>query len=251
MLAFARANEEATMFASEIMTSPVKTIGPDATIEEAINLLLAARVSGLPVADGDGRLVGLVSEGDFLHRAELGTAKRRPRWIEFLLGPGEIAESYVLSHGRKVHDVMTHDVATVGESASLNEVVEVMERRRVKRLPVVSGDRLVGIITRSDLLRALAKAVVAKTASPAETTDQAILDKLLAELKEQGFASPRTLDVTVDHGVVTLTGEIFDERQRAALVVAAENIPGVTKVVDKLVWIEPFSGMTIGKTGGA
>ena len=145
---------------------------------------------------------------------------------------------------------MTRDVATVGETASLNEVVEVMDRRKVKRLPVVSGDRLVGIITRSDVLRALAKAVEPKAASPAECTDQAILDKLLAELREQGFASPKTLDVTVDQGVVTLTGEIFDERQRPALVVAAENIPGVTKVVDKLVWIEPFSGMTIGKTEG-
>ena len=238
------------MIASDIMTSPVKTIGPDATIEEAIALLLESHVSGLPVADADGRLVGLVSEGDFLHRAELGTAKRKPRWIEFLLGPGEIAESYVMSHGRKVHDVMTRDVATVSESASINEVVEVMERRKVKRLPVVSGDRLVGIITRADLLRALSKAVAPKVASPAECTDQAILDKLLAELRSQGFASPKTLDVTVDQGVVTLTGEIFDERQRPALVVAAENIPGVTRVVDKLVWIEPFSGMTIGKTEG-
>jgi CBS-domain-containing membrane protein len=238
------------MLASEIMSSPVKTIGPDATIQEAIALLLEARVTGLPVTDADGRLIGLVSEGDFLHRAELGTAKRKPRWIEFLLGPGEIAESYVLSHGRKVHEVMSHDVATVGESASINEVVETMERRKVKRVPVVSGDRLVGIITRSDLLRALSKACALKPASPAECTDQAILDKLLAEMSDQGFASPKTLDVTVDQGVVTLTGEIFDERQRTALVVAAENIPGVTSVIDKLVWIEPFSGMTIGRTEG-
>jgi CBS domain-containing protein len=238
------------MFASEFMTSPVKTIGPDATIEEAIELLLSLHVSGLPVTDADGRLVGLVSEGDFLHRAELGTAKRKPRWIEFLLGPGEVAESYVMSHGRKVHDVMTRDVATVGESASVNEVVEVMERRKVKRLPVMSGDRVVGIITRSDLLRVLSKAVTPKPASAAECTDQAILDRLLAELREQGFASPKTLDVTVDQGIVTLTGEIFDERQRPALVVAAENIAGVNRVVDKLVWIEPFSGMTIGKTEG-
>src|SRR5574337_532557 len=169
----------ATMFASEIMSSPVKTIGPDATIEEVIALLLSTRVSGLPVTDGDGKLVGLVSEGDFLHRAELGTAKRKARWIEFLLGPGEIAESYVLSHGRKIRDVMTRDVATVTEAASVNEVVEVMERRKVKRLPVVSGDRVVGIITRTDLLRALSKACAPQPASPAERTDQAILDKLL------------------------------------------------------------------------
>ncbi len=143
---------------------------------------------------------------------------------------------------------MTRDVVTVGPTADLNEVVEVMEKRRVKRLPVVSGDRLVGIITRSDLLRALSAAIAARPApAPAECTDKAILGKLLAELKEQGFASPRTLDVMVNQGVVTLKGEIFDERQRPALICAAENIAGVTKVVDALVWIEPFSGMTIGK----
>ncbi len=236
------------MLASEIMTREVKTIGPDASIDEAIGTLLSARVSGMPVVDAEGRLVGVVSEGDFLHRAEIGAAKRKPRWIEFLLGPGDIAESYVLSHGRKVCEVMTRDVATVEESAPLTEIVEIMEKRRVKRLPVVSGEHLVGIITRADLLRALSAAFAAKPApTPAECTDKAILDRLMAELKAQGFASPRTLDVAVDHGVVTLKGEIFDERQRQALVVAAENIGGVTKVVDQLVWIEPFSGMTIGK----
>ncbi len=236
------------MQASDIMTTEVKTIAPDATIEAAIGILLTARVSGMPVTDAEGRLVGVVSEGDFLHRAELGSARRKPRWIEFLLGPGEIAESYVLSHGRKVHDVMTADVVTVGPTASINEVVEVMEKRRVKRLPVVSGDRLVGIITRSDLLRALSAAIAAKPApGPADCTDKAIRERLLAELQVQGFASPRTLDVQVDQGVVTLKGEIFDERQRPALICAAENIGGVTKVIDQLVWIEPFSGMTIGK----
>ncbi|WP_294534485.1 CBS domain-containing protein [uncultured Rhodoblastus sp.] len=238
------------MLASEIMTREVKTIGPDATIDEAIAILLAARVSGMPVVDATGRLVGVVSEGDFLHRAEIGAAKRKPRWIEFLLGPGEIAESYVLSHGRKVREVMTRDVVSVEASTPLTELGEIMEKRRIKRLPVVSGEHLVGIITRSDLLRALSAAFAARPApTSAECTDAAILGRLLAELNTQGFASPRTLDVTVDQGVVTLRGEIFDERQRQALIVAAENIGGVSKVVDELVWIEPFSGMTIGKTG--
>ncbi len=235
------------MIAAEIMTRDVKTVSPDATIDEAVGVLLAIHVSGLPVVDGEGKLVGIVSESDFLHRAEIGTAKRRARWIEFLLGPGEIAQSYVLSHSRKVADVMTRDVATVGEEASLTEIVEVMEKRKVKRVPVITGDRLVGIISRADLLRALTAARAPAPEKP--LTDQAILDRLIAELNSQGFASPRTLDVTVDKGVVTLTGEIFDERQRPALTVAAENIPGVVKVIDHLVWIEPFSGMALDKTG--
>jgi CBS domain-containing protein len=235
------------MFASDIMTAPVKSIGPDATISEAIALLLSERVSGLPVTDEHGRLVGIVSEGDFLHRAEIGTARRRSRWIEFLLGPGEIAESYVQSHGRKVGEVMTREVVTAVEGASLIEVVEIMEKHRVKRLPVVSGDILVGIITRSDLLRALGAAVAGKAGESVDCSDQAILGRLMSELQQQGFVSPKCLDVTVYKGVVTLTGEIFDERQRPAMVVAAENVSGVVKVIDKLVWIEPFSGMTIGK----
>ncbi len=238
------------MRASEIMVSPVKTIGPDATIEQAVELMLSSHVSGLPVVDADGRLIGLISEADFLHRAELGTTKRKPRWIEFLLGPGESAESYVMSHGRKVGELMTRDVITVNASASLNEIVDLMERRKIKRVPVMSGGQLVGVISRSDLVRALAKTLVANKAAPGEISDQAILEQLMAELKTQGFASPKSLEVTVDHGVVTLKGEIFDERQRPALKVAAENIPGVTKVVDQLTWIEPFSGMSINNTRG-
>lgn len=238
------------MRASEIMVSPVKSISPDATIEEAVEMLLSMHVSGAPVVDADGRLVGVISEADFLHRAELGTSKRKPRWIEFLLGPGESAEAYVMSHGRKVGDIMTREVVSVNAAASLNEVVDVMERRKIKRLPVVSGDQLVGIISRSDLLRALSKTLVASKAAPGEVSDQAILDKLMTELKDQGFASPKSLEVTVDRGVVTLKGEIFDERQRPALIVAAENIPGVTRVVDQLTWIEPFSGMSINNSRG-
>ncbi|MCW2274358.1 CBS domain-containing protein [Rhodoblastus acidophilus] len=236
------------MRASDIMTRDVKTVAPEATIDEAVNVLLSIRASGLPVLDSAGRLVGIVSESDFLHRVEIGTAKRRPRWIEFLLGPGEVAEAYVMSHSRRVGDVMTRDVVTVPANASLSEIVAVMDKRKVKRVPVVTGDELVGIVTRSDLLRALTASRQASPAAP--LGDQAILDRLIEELKEQGFASPRTLDVTVDQGVVTLTGEIFDERQRGALICAAENIPGVTKVLDQLVWIEPFSGMTLeSKTG--
>ena len=143
---------------------------------------------GLPVVDADGRLVGLISEADFLHRAELGTTKRKPRWIEFLLGPGETAESYVLSHGRKVGELMTRDVVTVDASASLNEIVDLMERRRIKRVPVVSGGQLVGIISRSDLVRALATTLAPKKAAAAgEVSDQAILDKLMAELQNPGI----------------------------------------------------------------
>jgi CBS-domain-containing membrane protein len=236
------------MRASDIMTRNVKTVAPEATIDEAVNVLLSIRASGLPVLDSAGRLVGIVSESDFLHRVEIGTAKRRPRWIEFLLGPGEVAEAYVMSHSRKVSDVMTREVVTVPANASLSEIVAVMDKRKVKRVPVVTGEELVGIVTRSDLLRALTACRQASPAAPLD--DQAILDRLIEELKVQGFASPRTLDVTVDHGVVTLTGEIFDERQRAALICAAENIPGVSKVLDQLVWIEPFSGMTLdSKTG--
>lgn len=230
------------MKASDIMVSAVKSVNVDATIDQAIALMLEAGVSGLPVLDGQGRLAGMLSEGDLLHREEIGTAKRKPRWIEVLFG--EDAGAYVASHARKVTEIMTTDVVTIAPDASLAEVVGKMDARRVKRLPVVSGGALVGIVTRSGLLRAL---VAARATAPAEggsvaASDQAIRDALMAELKIHPVADLSALDIAVRQGVVTLTGQIDTHKQRDALVVAAENIAGVTQVVDQLVQIEPFSG---------
>ena len=231
------------MKAEDVMTREVISIDPDATVLQAARLMLQHHISGLPVVDKDGKLVGVLSEGDFLRRRETKTERRRSRWLEFLMGPGRIASEYSHSHGSKVSEVMTTDVQTVDELASLEDIVELMERRRIKRVPVVCGGQLVGIVTRSNLMHAMVS--LARVAQPVAKDDAAIRERLLAEMQKERWAPVATANVVVHDGVVELWGVIVDERQRAALKVAAENIPGVKAVIDHLVWIEPTSGVTI------
>lgn len=143
------------MRAEAIMTTPVVEIDPDASIADAARLMLSKGISGLPVIRSDGTLVGIVSEGDFLRREELGTRRTRPRWLETLVSPGRAADEYVQANGRRIEEVMTADVVTVSPGTSLSRTVELMTRHHVKRIPVVDGGKVVGIVTRSDMLRAL------------------------------------------------------------------------------------------------
>jgi CBS-domain-containing membrane protein len=231
------------MQAKDVMTRDVVSIGPDATVLQAARLMLQHRISGLPVIDNAGALVGVLSEGDFLRRQETKTERRRSRWLEFLMGPGKIAAEYTHTHGSKVSEVMTDTVQTVAEDTALEDIVELMERHRIKRLPVVRGRKVVGIVTRSNLMHAmvsLARAVPA----PAQD-DAAIRDSLLAVIEKEKWAPAAMVNVVVHDGVVELWGAVLDDRQRAALKVAAENTAGVKAVKDHLVWVEPTSGMVI------
>ncbi len=231
------------MKAKDVMTRKVVSVAPEVTVLEAARAMLHHHISGLPVLDKAGKLVGIVSEGDFLRRRETQTERRRARWLEFLLGPGRIASDYVHSHGSKVSEVMTTDVKTIGEETPLEDIVQTMEKHHIKRMPVVRGDRLVGIVTRADLMHAMVS--LARVAPAAPKSDAAMRDQLLAEIQKQEWAPIATASVVVRDGVVELWGMIVDERQRDALKVAAENIPGVKAVKDHLVWIEPTSGITI------
>jgi CBS domain-containing protein len=231
------------MKAKDVMTPHVLSIAPDASVSAAAHLMLQNRISGVPVVDESGKLVGIITEGDFLRRSEIGTQRRRPRWIEFLVGPGRLAEEYAQSSGRRVIDVMTHDVRAVDADASLEEIVRTMERHHIKRVPVVEGGKVVGIVTRANLLHALAG--IADEIAPSSSDDTAIRQQIYAEMKRQTWAPVGLIDVTVRKGVVQLSGALTDERQRQALRILAENVPGVTKVEDHLVWIEPGTGMVI------
>ena len=142
------------MQAADVMTHPVITTTADATIEEVAALMLKHRISGLPVTAEDGSVIGMVSEGDLLRRAEIGTENRRPHWLEFIIGPGRLAGEYVRSHARRVADVMTKDVVSITPQTALAEAVALMERRRIKRLPVLESGRIAGILCQADLLRA-------------------------------------------------------------------------------------------------
>jgi CBS domain-containing protein len=227
------------MQVKDIMTINVISIGADETVAKAASLMLQNRISGLPVVDKEGELVGMVTEGDFLRRGELGTQRRRPKWLEFILGPGKLAEEYVRASGRKVEDVMTPDPWTISEDDSLEAVVGMMERHRIKRLPVTRGDRMVGIVSRANLMHALA--TFARDLPPPAGGDSAIRANILAAIAKQDWAPH--INVIVKDGVAELHGVVTDDRERQGLVVAAENVAGVKKVHDHLVWVEPISGM--------
>ena len=231
------------MKARDVMTRPVVSIDSDAPISVAIRLMLQKKISGLPVVDSAGNLVGVVTEGDFLRRAETGTEHEQPRWLEFLMGPGALAEDYVRSHGRKVSEVMTRGVKTVEETTPLQDVVTLMERNHIKRVPVLRDKTLVGIVTRANLLRALASYLHSVTESAGD--DIGIRETILRELNSKKWAPVATVDAIVRDGVVTLSGFVLDERQRTALKVLVENVPGVKGVHDDLVWVDPISGATI------
>ena len=231
------------MKAKDVMGRNVISVAPDATLLQAARLMLQRHISGLPVIDGKRQLVGILSEGDFLRRRETNTERRHSRWLEFLIGPGRTASEYTHSHGSKVSEVMTDEVHTVGEDTSLEAIVELMERYRVKRVPVLRGHEVVGIVTRSNLMHAMVS--LARSAPAAPKDDATIREKLLAEMQKEPWAPTAMVNVVVRDGIVELWGVIVDERQRNALKVAAENIAGVKAVKDHLVWIEPVSGMTI------
>jgi CBS domain-containing protein len=231
------------MKAKEVMSSTVISVQPDATILQAARQMLQHHISGLPVIDKRGEMVGILSEGDFLRRRETHTERKRSRWLEFLMGPGKLAVEYSHSHGSKVADVMTTDVHTVTEDTDLEDIVELMKRRRIKRVPVVRGKKVVGIVTRSNLMHAMVS--LARAEPKAAKDDTTIREKLLDEMQKEIWAPAAMVNVIVHDGVVELWGMIIDERQRDALKVAAENIPGVKAVKDHLVWFEPTSGMVI------
>jgi CBS-domain-containing membrane protein len=224
----------------DVMTRNVISIAAGETILKAARIMLQNEISGLPVVDAAGNLVGIVTEGDFLRRSEIGTQRRRPKWLEFLVGPGRLASEFVHATGRKVDDVMSSDPYTVIEDDSLESVVDLMERRRIKRLPVLRDGKLIGIVSRANLLHALVS--LARRTAQQTSDDSTIRDNILAALGEQHWA-PK-VNVVVKDGAVELWGIIADERERQACIVVAENVAGVKQIYDHLLWVEPMSGMS-------
>jgi CBS domain-containing protein len=237
------------MRASDVMTLKPVVISPDASIFEAIQVMLQRNFTGLPVVDENSSLVGIVTEGDLLRRTETGTQRKRPHWMEFLLGSGKLATEYVHASGRKVREVMSPGVRTVTEDTPLDEIVQLMEHHQIKRLPVVRDGKLVGIVTRANLLRALAS--LAGETKPSASDDASIRARIYAELQNQPWAPINLLDIVVRNGVVYLWGVLLDERQREAIYVVVENTSGVTGMEDHLMWVEPMSGLAIPTSGDA
>lgn len=217
------------MRADQIMTQQVIAVGPDTSIVEAANTMLRHHIGGLPVVDPAGKLIGIISEGDFIRRAELGTQRKRGRWLQFLVSSDQIASDFVHAHGRKVGQIMTPDPLTIAEDTPLERIVQIMESGSVKRLPVMRGDRLVGIVTRTDFLAAVAN--LARNAPSQSADDEHIRNAVLAAIQQAPWR-PYTLNVTVADGIVSLRGVVKNDRARQAAIVAAENVAGVKKVDD-------------------
>jgi CBS domain-containing protein len=230
------------MRAHQIMTRPVITVMPDTTVVEAANIMLKHHVSGLPVVDSAEKLVGIVSEGDFLRRAEIGTQRRRGRWLSFIFGPGSTARDFVVEHGRKISEIMTPEPFTIAEDLPLTDIVDRMEAKNIKRLPVVRGEKVVGIVTRTNLLQAVAS--LGRHVPDPTADDDHIRNRIIQAMEKQEWC-PFGLRVIVRDGIVHLSGILTDVQAREAAIVAAENVEGVVKVHDHLRWMDPMSGITV------
>ena len=213
------------MRARDVMTTDVVTVGPGMTVADVAHLMLDRRISGVPVVDDSGVLVGIISEGDLMRRAEL-TTERRPWWDTADATAEEKAEAYVKARGLTVGDVMSKDVVTVEEGDPLDHIAMLFEGRGIKRAPVLRGGKVVGIVSRANLLQGLAVGKVTDTGPG----DRAIRSAILTAAREDAGVRTTLLDVTVANGVAHLWGNVGSEAERNAVRVAAENADGVHEV---------------------
>jgi CBS domain-containing protein len=228
------------MIAANVMTFGAASIRPEASIEEAARLMLQHRISGLPVIDERGALVGMVTEGDLLRRQEGGTGQDRPRWLELVLGSGKSGERPRLAHLATVADIMSRPAVSVSESTPVHQIVETMQRLGIKRVPVVSDGKVIGIVSRADLLRGLARQAEDMPSASAE--DRSLRQHVLDTLEKEPKTAWTSVNVTVRDGRVELRGATTDADLRARLVAAAQGVPGVTGLDDHMVVVGAASG---------
>jgi CBS domain-containing protein len=231
--------ENAMMIARDLMTARVISVNPDTTVSEIAKLLVEKRISAVPVVDEDRRVLGIVSEGDLMHRPESGTEKRRGSWwLALFAMSDELAVEYSKSHGVRASDVMTAPVVTIPDDMPVAEIARTLEENHIKRVPVVADGRLVGIVSRANLLHGLATRMAA-TPSPSAATDQAIREDIMHTLKDEQWATLSYANVTVEDGVAHLWGMAKSDAQIKALEIVAENTTGVTAVNNHMSRINP------------
>lgn len=219
------------MKARDVMVASVITASPSASVKSIAETFVQHHISAVPVVDETGTVVGIISEGDLLHRVEAGTERQRPWWLRAFIGSDALANEYVKAHARKVSDVMTRQVITAAPDTPLHEIAALLEKHSIKRVPIVDNGRLVGIVSRANLVQAIASA---GDGGETPLSDAVIREKLLAHLKAQNWAHTGLLNVTVSGGVVDLWGIASSDSERKAICVAAESMPGVRAVNDNL-----------------
>ena len=221
------------MKAADVMVKDVVTVQPNDTVQMAAKVLLDHRISAAPVVDAAGHLVGMLSEGDLVRRIEIGTQKRHSWWLQ-LFSTAEVgARDFVKSHALKVADVMTRDVVTGAEGTSLEAIASLLEKHGIKRVPIMRDDKLVGLVSRANLLQAFASAA-ARSGGDVRTSDHEIRERIVDQIRALPWGMPWLVTVTVQDGVAELWGPIHSEDQRQALRVAAESTPGVKAVKENL-----------------
>lgn len=229
------------MRAADIMVSNVVTVTPTQTVQEVAEILLERRISGVPVLNSAGGLVGIVSEGDLMRHADAGTQHRRSWWLRLLMGREGLAHDYAKEHARRVEDVMTRQVVTAAPDASVSELAELLERNGIKRVPIVRDRKVVGIVSRANLLQALA-AMRKQITIEKPLADAELRESVLARLNAEPWMRSSTINVTVHEGVVDLWGVVDSPSEKRAIRVAAEGTPGVRSVNDGVIIRPAVSG---------
>lgn len=222
------------MKASDVMTKNVVTVLPGVSIREVAEILVQRGISAVPVVNERGKIVGIVSEGDLLHRTETDTLEPRSWWLRLLTNEEILASRFIKANARRVEDIMTRDVVTVEPDTPLAEIATLLEKKHIKRVPVVTHGKLVGIVSRANLVQALAAAAHKERGSGPAPTDTAIRESLLGRLKNEPWAHSALLNVIVEDGVVNLWGIVRSATEQQAVRIAAETIAGVRGVNDHL-----------------
>jgi CBS domain-containing protein len=223
------------MLARDVMTAELVTVQPSTPVLEAARLMSQHDVSALPVLDERARMVGMLSEADLLHRHEIGTAVSRPRWLEAFTPATQLAKEFEQAHARTVGELMSTEIVSAPPSLPLGEVAALLERHRIKRLPIVEGDRLVGIVSRANIIQALASSKAVPQSDAMIDKDRAIRSTLLSRVAQQRWTGFSERNVVVSGGVVHLWGLVGSPEERHAITTLAAEIPGVSNVVDEMI----------------
>ena len=222
------------MKAADVMVTMVITVGPEACVQDVAHILLSARISGVPVVGENGELLGIVTEGDLMRRVETGTSRQRPWWLVLFAGREALAAEFIKEHSRNVTDVMSRDVITAAPDTPLSKIASLLEKAAIKRVPIVEGGKLVGIVSRANLLQALAS-LSKQVEVTTQPNDSQIRDKVLAQLRTEPWTKPSLINVIAQDATVELWGIVESASEKKAVRIAAEVIPGVRAVNDNLI----------------
>jgi CBS domain-containing protein len=232
------------MRVAELMTIDPITVRGETSLADVASLMDKHHINGLPVIDNENALVGIITQGDLLRRPELGTDRQHVSWFTDFFLRSRVEDDFVHTHGRHVSEVMTPKPDVVSPDSALSEVAELMTRKHFRCLPVVRNAVLVGVISRSDLVRSLA----AKLTGATEASDDNIRRNILSSLEREQWAPQTGIHIEVEAGIVNLEGVVFSDSERRAVIVIAENAPGVKHVNDHLVYVDAGSGMAFPET---